>query len=116
MDASNPSLPPGSLRDAVEATTEAALACGALRPIETEQLDVDDGGVRFLVRVVSSLRRKAGARRSEGRRSTEPDNPFLPPEPELTVGQLAPAHVAVLNKYKVLPLHRRGLDAAGAAP
>ena len=100
----------------MEATTEAALACGALRPIETEQLDVDDGGVRFLVRVVSSLRRKAGARRSEGRRSTEPDNPFLPPEPELTVGQLAPAHVAVLNKYKVLPLHRRGLDAAGAAP
>jgi ATP adenylyltransferase len=62
---------------------------------------VDDGGVRFLVRMVSSLRRKS----AEAASSARPANPFLPPAPELTVGRVSPSHLAVLNKYNVLPLH-----------
>jgi ATP adenylyltransferase len=93
-------LKPGSLWDALERKTNYALDCGALHPIDTEQLVVEDGGVRFLVRMVSSLRRK-----TEGAGRNKPADPFLPPEPELTVTQISPTHLAVLNKFNVLPLH-----------
>jgi ATP adenylyltransferase len=101
-------LKPGNLRDAIEKSTRAALASGALRPIETEQLLLDDGGARFLVRMVSSLERKAEDRRrleSAASRKAKPADPFLPPEPELTVTEVSSSHLAVLNKFNVLPLH-----------
>ena len=96
-------LPDGGLAAALEARSRSALACGALRPIETEQAEIHDGGVRFLVRVVSSLARKAEhqARAPGG----PPADPFLPPEPELTVARPTETHVAVLNKFKVLDRH-----------
>lgn len=96
-------FPEGGLAAAVEARTLAALACGALRPIETEQAEIYDGGVRFLVRVVSSLARKAEDRKRVS--AGPPTNPFLPPEPELTVGWPSQTHVAVLNKFNVLERH-----------
>jgi len=92
----------------LERATRSALACGALRPIETEQVIVEDAGVGFLVRVVSSLRRKeADKRRTLFSRngSAPPRNPFLPPEPELTLGEVSRTHVAVLNKFNVLDYH-----------
>ncbi len=101
-------LQPGSLRSALELTTREALRCGALRPIETEQSVIEDTGVRFLVRMVSSLRRKEAERRGgTGTRGGEgrAQNPFLPPEPELTVTQVSRSHLAVLNKYNVLDRH-----------
>jgi ATP adenylyltransferase len=101
-------LQPGSLRSALERTTREALRRGALRPIETEQLVIEDAGVRFLVRMVSSLRRKEAERRSgAGPRDEEgrARNPFLPPEPELTVSQVSRSHLAVLNKFNVLDRH-----------
>jgi ATP adenylyltransferase len=96
-------LPTGGLARALEERTRTALACGALRPIETEQAEIHDGGVRFLVRVVSSLARKveAGKRVPAG----PPADPFLPPEPELTVALPSETHVAVLNKFNVMERH-----------
>ena len=70
-------FPDGGLAAALEARTRAALACGALRPIETEQAEIDDGGVRFLVRVVSSLARKA-ERPQAGARPARRPTPFCP--------------------------------------
>jgi ATP adenylyltransferase len=93
----------------------AALAAGALRPIATEETVVEDGGVPFVVRSVSSLVAKAEASRPPShlaplgapldRGADEPGNPFLPPEPALTVGELTPSHVGVLNKYPVVAHH-----------
>jgi ATP adenylyltransferase len=80
--------------------TRRAEASGALETIATEQRVVEDGGVRFVVRSVSSLGRKDRARREPA-----PQNPFLPPDPELTLGHVAPAHVAVLNRFNVLSHH-----------
>ena len=51
------------MKSAVESATRRALASGALQPIETESLVVPDSGVEFVVRVVSSLERKAAARK-----------------------------------------------------
>jgi ATP adenylyltransferase len=96
-------LPEEGLAAALDARTRSARASGALLPVETEQVEVEQGGVRFLVRVAASLARKAEERE---RASVGPaPDPFLPPEPELTVAQLGETHVAVLNKFNVLERH-----------
>jgi ATP adenylyltransferase len=84
----------------------AALAAGALHPIATEQRVVEDADVRFVVRSVSSLERKRlEARRLEQAKSDGPRNPLMPPEPPLTVGDITPTHVGVLNKFPVVEHH-----------
>jgi sulfate adenylyltransferase (ADP) / ATP adenylyltransferase len=106
MIAPDPWLAPGTLADRLAATGEKALALGALQPIATRQAAVEDGGVRFLVRVVDSLMRKEVQRmRVPSARSQGPADPFLPPDPVLTVGILSDTHVAVLNKFNVLLGH-----------
>jgi ATP adenylyltransferase len=81
----------------------AALASGALEPIETEETALEDGDVRFVVRSVSSLVRKraAGAVSKDGARP----NPFAPPDAELVIGDITPTHFGVLNKYPVVAHH-----------
>jgi ATP adenylyltransferase len=86
----------------LEARAREALSCGAVQPIETEQIAIEDGGVRFVVRKVSSLARKELSRRGGG---PAPANPFLPPEPELLVGEISDTHRAVLNKFNVIERH-----------
>lgn len=96
---------PDSLITLIDRRTESALADGALQPIRTEQAALTDGDLPFVVRWVSSLARK-DAHRTDTVMSRRPDfNPFLPPDPALTVGPLGEAHLAVLNKFPVLSRH-----------
>lgn len=94
-----------SLLVRIDRTLEAARAAGALQPIRTEQLVVPDGGFDFTVRWVSSLARKDSARVDAAIRRDPDFNPFLPPDPQLTVGPLGADHLAVLNKFPVLARH-----------
>ncbi|OGA37856.1 MAG: phosphorylase [Betaproteobacteria bacterium RIFCSPLOWO2_12_FULL_62_13] len=97
-------LAPGAVWPLLERATRHALACGAMQPIETEHEVVEDAGVRFLVRRVSSLARKElERRRAEGLPS--PANPFLPHEPDLFVADVSETHVALLNKFNVIDRH-----------
>ena len=94
----------GVLLQAIDQTTTRALACGALQPIDTSQSVITDQGVEFLVRSVSSLIRKKQADKQD--RGKGPDfNPFLPPEPELTLAQVSDSHLAILNKFNVIDRH-----------
>jgi len=90
----------GGLWAAIRRRTAAALASGALEPIETETVPAPDGGIPFAVRVVRAPRRKERAPAAGER----PD-PFLPPEPDLVVGAIGAAHVCLLNKYPAIPHH-----------
>jgi len=76
-----------------------------LRPIRTEQTTIEDAGVRFIVRTVSSLAQKDAEFRRLEPAGAEKRNPFLPPDPELTIGEITPTHVGVLNKYPVVAHH-----------
>ncbi len=99
-------LAPGTLPERLALTVSQALACGALQPIATRRSIVKDGGVRFLVRMVDSLARKESERRrAQTTAAGSPADPFLPPDPRLTVGIVSDTHVAVLNKFNVLPTH-----------
>jgi len=94
-------IQPGTLWQRLTHCSEKALQCGALQPIETERTFIEQNGIRFLVSWIDSLKRKAHAKRS----TPQQRNPFCPPEPALTVGQLSATHTAVLNKFNVLENH-----------
>lgn len=98
----------GTLRRAVADTTRSAAACGALHPIDSAIEHLVQDGVPFVVRVATNLRRKRAERarlEQDERGSGRPCNPFLPPEPELTVGAISDTHIGVLNKFNVVPDH-----------
>lgn len=91
----------GDLPAAVRARSKAAAASGALVSLPTRVHALVDGGIEFAVRVTANVARKAAAA------ATEADgDPFAPPwEPELLVGAVSRTHVALLNKFNVLPEH-----------
>jgi ATP adenylyltransferase len=99
-------LLPGHLWTNIRQSTQTALASNALLPIATRQIVLPDGGVDFLVRVVSSLAHKHshhGIRPSAA--PAHADDPFIPYEPNLYVGHVAPHHICLLNKFNVIENH-----------
>lgn len=103
--------------EAIDARSAAALASGALVPVQAEQVEMEDAGMRFIVRWVSSLAAKdaskaAAAVKVEGARDDKtvaipggPRDPNFNPDPELTVGPVGDAHVAILNKFPLCARH-----------
>jgi len=103
-----PRLVPGTLWAAIERQTAHALQCGALQPIETVPSVIESGGVRFVVRQVSSLTRKEQQREQARKLQTQrrpTANPFLPYEPDLFVADISATHLALLNKFNVIDHH-----------
>ncbi|MEM5365450.1 DUF4922 domain-containing protein [Paraburkholderia azotifigens] len=103
-----PRFDPATLWPAIERQTQHALQCGALQPIDTVQAVIESGGVRFVVRQVSSLTRKEQQRTQARKLQTEKRaavNPFLPYEPDLFVADISDTHLALLNKFNVIDHH-----------
>ncbi|QCP53860.1 phosphorylase [Trinickia violacea] len=100
-------LQPGTLWPALCKQTAHALRCGALQPIASDERLIEDAGVRFIVREVSSLARKDQARPAPAARSaaSPPVNPFLPHDPNLFVADVSDTHFALLNKFNVIDHH-----------
>ena len=93
----------GSLWQKLKAQTQHGLATGALQSIETEAECIEDGGIHFLVRVLTNLSRKENARKQQGK--TRPINPFLPYEQDLYVTDISKTHACLLNKFNVVDHH-----------
>lgn len=99
---------PGTLWHAIVERTRTALACGALQPIATDSRMIEDHGVRFEIRLVSTLARKLAdgmGRWPTGPKAREAPNPFLPYEKELFVADVSDTHLCLLNKYNVIDHH-----------
>ncbi len=94
-------LKPQELWERTVATTRSALASGALQPIATDCREVEQQGVAFQVRMLGRVHLK------EKRVAPRPGpfNPFEHPDPELTVGELSPTHLCLLNKFNVVEHH-----------
>lgn len=94
------------LLNAVDERSASARASGALLPIQAEETVLEDAGLRFIVRWVSSLAVKDAAKVTLPGGPRDPNfNPFLAPEPALTVGPVGEHHVAILNKFPVCDRH-----------
>ena len=104
--------------EAIDARSAAALASGALQPVAAEQTEMEDAGMRFIVRWVSSLAVKDAAKAASTTTTPattpvaipggprDPNfNPFLNPDPELTVGPIGTGHVVILNKFPLCDRH-----------
>lgn len=102
-----PLFKPGTLWQNIVGTTERALRIGALVPVPTDHTFVEDGGIRFFIRVLAGLRRKDEARKEQEAASASGMNvnPFLPPEKDLVVADVTDTHLAVLNKFNVVEHH-----------
>jgi ATP adenylyltransferase len=87
--------------------TERGLRLGALAPIPTGLAFIEEGGVRFLVRVMAILARKREERKKQdtGEAAGEKVNPFLPYDRDLFVAEVSDTHVALLNKFNVVDHH-----------
>jgi len=88
--------------------TERALRIGALFPISTESMFINDCGVDFQVRIVSNLARKEEEKKdiakNHGMLKNKP-NPFLPYEDDMFVADISDTHVCLLNKFNVIDHH-----------
>lgn len=92
--------------NAVDERSASARATGALLPIQAEETVLEDAGLGFIVRWVSSLAVKDAAKVTLPGGPRDPNfNPFLAPEPALTVGPVGEHHVAILNKFPVCDRH-----------
>ncbi len=97
-----PLFEPGTLRTRIRNTGARALRSGALLPIETRETILTENGIDFPVRVARNLARKP--KKATDGKPVDFD-PFLPPEPDLLVGEVSATHLAVLNKFHVVPDH-----------
>lgn len=100
-------LEPGTLWARATAQSEYALERGALYPIPTESMLIEQSGIRFLVRILANLARKEEARQQKQQmaKSGQDFNPFLPYDRDLFVADLSDTHVCLLNKYNVVDHH-----------
>jgi sulfate adenylyltransferase (ADP) / ATP adenylyltransferase len=101
-------LAPDQFWQQVIAQTHHAIRCGALQSIATDYEFVEDGGTRFLVRVLANLSRKDAAQTEQAAKRTATGaafNPFLPYEPDLFVADLSATHLCLLNKFNVVDHH-----------
>lgn len=86
----------------VRTASDAAIAAGALVPIQTRVHLLEDRGIPFAVRVSENLSRKEAA----GEPVQPARDPFAPPyDPDLHIGAISSTHEVLLNKYNVLPEH-----------
>ena len=98
-----------ALLDAIRSKTESALASGDLSPLETSETVVEQNGLRFIVRWAEALARKDAAKAAAPAAAPAPAagadavilpggprdpnfNPFLNPDPALTVGPIGTQH------------------------
>ncbi len=101
----------GWLWERAEQVAQQALATGALQPIHTLITHLPAGAAEFLVHQLDG---DGGARALDKKLTRSPFadnhdyrafNPFLPYEPALFVADIAPTHLALLNKYPVMRQH-----------
>lgn len=107
-DARGSNMPGSSaLLQDIRRVTASALQSGALCPIGTESVVLEEQRTSFLVRVLSGLQHKVSVDREQRarREAGENVNPFLPYEQALLVRELSASHVCLLNKYSVVDDH-----------
>lgn len=95
-------LPSTPLLTLIRATTQSAMASGALQPLPTRYEMVKSGGIEFVVRVSQALVRKQKATQTQ---KQENSNPFLPYETDLFVADISDTHLCLLNKFNVVADH-----------
>ena len=94
--------PDALLPDAIDEVVDRNTATDLLQPIDTEAVYLLDGKLPYVVKWITP--NAARQHRDKPKRSST-HNPFLPPEPELTLATMGEDHLVVLNKFPVMRRH-----------
>lgn len=90
----------------IQQQSRLAIENGALLPVQAEEIQVSERNMPFVVRWVSNLAVKDASKQSVPGGPRDPAfNPFLPPDPALTVGDYFVTHNTVLNKFALSACH-----------
>ena len=90
----------------IEAVGARALASGALQPIDSETVTVEEGGIAFALKWISGVDLKELARKAKTQTPPAPDfDPFLPYDEALFVADISASHVVLLNKFPATANH-----------
>jgi ATP adenylyltransferase len=95
-------MPRLDLWNTTRETTRRAVESGALEPLATHSIVVEESGVPFLVHILARLERKERALETQ---TAVGSNPFLPPDPRLLVTEVSDTHLCVLNRFNVIDHH-----------
>ena len=101
-------LRPDALLSTAAEVERLALQSGAMQPIPAEQRKVVDGGIEFVVWLLTRKKTKQRRQVAQDQKpaySEKGANPFLPYDPRIFVGKLSESHVCLLNKYNILDQH-----------
>ena len=93
-------LKPGTLWPTLLKRTAEARDCKAIQSISTTPEVIEQSGVAFQVRVITTLGMKSLAKAAQSH-----VDPFLPYDPNLFVADISPTHLALLNKFNVVDHH-----------
>ena len=101
-------LKKGTLWQDIVRSTQKALYIGAQVPIPTNYEFIEDSGIRFFIRIISSLKEKDKVRKKQHDESLlniKTVNPFLPYDENMFVADISKTHIALLNKFNVVEHH-----------
>ncbi len=93
-------ITPGTLWPALLERSAHARKRNAILSIPTEPEVIEQGGVKFQIRAITTQAMKALETAAKSN-----NNPFLPYDPDLFVADISPTHVALLNKFNVVDHH-----------
>ena len=93
----------GTLPKLITGAVEIGYQSGALIPIATDLVVVQENGLSFPVRVLGHFEKKLKDPTSTA--TTGNNNPFLPYDSNLFVANISPSHVCLLNKYPIIEGH-----------
>ena len=88
----------------IKETYKQAQVKEAVRFTETRSELLEEEGFEYILKISSNLRSKPKPKK-EKKFDENWKNPFLPPEPDLFVGELSDTHSLVLNKFNIVPYH-----------
>lgn len=94
-------IDPGDLWRRVETITRREQGCG-LESVPTACEVFEEDGIPYQLRILLGVHPKKEAKKEQKKTGR---NPFLPPEPNLYVGDFSHTHGAVLNKFNVFGGH-----------
>lgn len=90
--------------DHIAQCRERALAAGALMPMEAQNHALEENGLPYEARWISTLSLKIMAKSLEAAGKVQ-KNPFLPYEQDLYVADLSESHVMIFNKFGISKDH-----------
>ncbi len=96
--------PPSLTLDHLAKRRQQALDSGSLVPMDAESHPLEERGLPYQARWISTLSLKIMAKALQDG-GEQQENPFLPYDPNLFVAHLPPAHVLIFNKFGISENH-----------